>query len=258
MLRFLSLACLVQVLLCREFIVENPTPSDIWNASPLSELIDNNIARKHNLDQCMYGSMNGPLPSRKATTLLSNLALEPFMRTCDGCHQHAPLKGGASTARSAVYPLELCEQLVLMSKCCSGDPAGGSIAFAGQPQGHHFADLSHAFTDLRAIAAARGLASTWDRLSRPWFLLAFGEAGLDHAANAEVQRTRSCSIARHNVSHLCSYAQPCASHIAQGRSTTTPPGLTNGGDTEDSREHSSGAAADADGLVSKLCPGNAS
>ena len=65
---------------------------------------------------------------------------------------------------------------------------------SGKPIGHHFADLGHAFADFRALAAKRCLASTWDRLAQPWFQLAFGESALEHAANAEFQRSRSCTI----------------------------------------------------------------
>ena len=161
-LRFLTLACLIQFLLCRGFVVENPGPSEIWSESPLKEL-EYGIGRKYVLDQCMYGAVCDELPARKTTALVTNLAVSPFVHRCDGSHAHCALQGGAKTARSAVYPQGLCDAILQMSSCVSSDPVGGRVTFAGSPQGHHFADMAHSFVDLRAMATQRGVQHVWDR-----------------------------------------------------------------------------------------------
>ena len=75
------------------FIVENPAVSEIWRQSPLALLEDGGVSSKHTIDQCMFGAVNGDLPARKSTALLSNMPLDSFTRVCNGCHEHNPLVG---------------------------------------------------------------------------------------------------------------------------------------------------------------------
>ena len=124
LLRFVALACLIQALLGRAFVVENPSQSDIWRETDLA-LLQGRVGAIHTCDQCMYGARVDDAFARKSTSFLSNLPLESFMQRCDHSHAHQPLVGGQRTARSAVYPPALCEQLV--RAMCNGisDPVGG-------------------------------------------------------------------------------------------------------------------------------------
>ena len=155
-LRFVALACLVQVLLGRVFAVENPAHSEIWQETDLA-LLRGGVARLYTCDQCMYGAKLEHGFAKKSTSFLCNRPLDDFMQRCDHTHEHQPLVGGTRTARSAVYPHALCESLVKALYNVSSEPVGGRLTFAGSPLGHHFNELKTAFDDLRIIAVSRGL-----------------------------------------------------------------------------------------------------
>ena len=73
-LLFLAVACLVQVLLGRQYVIENSAFSDIFTAedSPLRPLRDMpHHVRK--IDQCMAGAAIESQPIKKATHIQSNL-----------------------------------------------------------------------------------------------------------------------------------------------------------------------------------------
>ena len=193
LLGFVALACLVQALLGRGFVVENPEQSDIWHEDSMS-LLAGDWCAKHSCDQCMYGTMDDQTFARKSTSFLSNVSLSDVMHRCNHSHAHQPLVGGARTARSAVYSTALCEQLLtaIMQNPCAA--VGGRLAFTGSPRGHHLNEIVYAFDDLRVIAVSRGLQAVWDRLAKPWFQAAFNESADKYAENAVGRMRRSCQL----------------------------------------------------------------
>ena len=105
---------MVQMVLGKAYIIENPHGSDIWSESALRYLRDEGQVTV--LDQCQFGAQLEGQFILKATDLLSNLALPGLGRRCPGDHQHLHLRGsnakGSRTAQSAVYPQGLCRAIL--------------------------------------------------------------------------------------------------------------------------------------------------
>ena len=135
-LQFLTMLCLLQVVMGRSYIIENPKDSDMYTESPISLLQHESLPwHRRLLDQCQFGaSMDGGL-LRKSTELHSDQSLPELDQKCAGDHEHAHLRGnnknGSSTAQSAVYPDALCHTIVQCRSCCSRSPppkVGGESA----------------------------------------------------------------------------------------------------------------------------------
>ena len=105
---FLALCVLVQHLLVKRYLLENPAFSELFTAteSPMSALraLPHFVRR---LDQCMLGEDIENMPTKKATELQSNVFRGPDVK-CNGTHVHLQLRGhgagGSRTAQAARYP----------------------------------------------------------------------------------------------------------------------------------------------------------
>ena len=118
-LQFLAIACFVQLVLGRDFIIEQPKGSDLFEAYGIKLLTGSESLVKiftWIFDQCMLGAESGGIPTKKRTQLAASFPFVQDPPQCDGSHPHQILRGhlgGTSrTAAAAVYPHAMC-QLIL-------------------------------------------------------------------------------------------------------------------------------------------------
>eukprot|EP00973_Karenia_brevis_P043619 6043457-Karenia_brevis.AAC.1 len=67
-LQFLAMACFLQLLMGRHFMIENSGASEIFVKSPL-HVLERLGLLVHKLDQCMYGAMMEGEPIKKSSKL---------------------------------------------------------------------------------------------------------------------------------------------------------------------------------------------
>ena len=114
---FVTLCCLLQELLGRRSLIENPVGSDLF-------LSEQHLARHlrklpyhvQNVDQCQFGANLEGFFKKKATTQQSNTPLPPAV-ICNGQHLHLHLRGtglgGSRTAQSARCCGALCDHILI-------------------------------------------------------------------------------------------------------------------------------------------------
>ena len=90
-LKFLGLACLVQVLRGRHFMIESSGSSTILEESPLQPLTTMGL-HKTALDQCMYGANVEDKAVKKSTVFASDVPVLGMNLKCDHKHQHLTLR----------------------------------------------------------------------------------------------------------------------------------------------------------------------
>ena len=134
-LKFLVVACALQTVLGRHWMVENPAHSEIWQNSALYEL---GALRPgmHVLDQCAFGATLEGQFIKKRTEVLSSFAAPELLRRCGGDHDHLQLRGRSATglraAHAAVYPKEMCDAILKASlRMHGGVPDGGGQSTSG-------------------------------------------------------------------------------------------------------------------------------
>ena len=140
-LTFIALACFLQDLLGRRYLLENPGGSDIFDSeeSPLKHLQKTGYHTQR-LDQCQYGANLEGHFIKKATELQSNQPLPPHNK-CDGSHVHLHLRGtGIGGVERHKVP---CTVRVFASTCCplphcKMPPMGGVVVHQPlfNPVGH--------------------------------------------------------------------------------------------------------------------------
>ena len=130
---------LIQVILGRAWVLEQPEGSDILKESPLKALICTTPWYQTKLHQCMYGQVLEGLPARKATELSSNVdvstAAPSFSVKCnkehDHCHVRGPSKDGVNlSSLSAAYPQKLVDTLLSNFSTLADSASGGETAAA--------------------------------------------------------------------------------------------------------------------------------
>ena len=179
-LQFLTLMCMIQWLIGKSFLVENPKGSDIFKSSCLTELLTTDLsAYRHELDQCMFvGKLHGQ-EIKKPTGMLGNKYYQKLERKCCGTHRHLVLRGGdrngALTAQAAVYPTELCDTLVqiaVKTECQDGvDLEGikGEVLEKLLKDDSSYGEVVMiALQRLGGMAKQRGLSRTWGSTAGPW------------------------------------------------------------------------------------------
>ena len=189
-LRFLAMCCFIQILLYRQYAVENPAHSAIFDSmdSPLTLIRECEYHIQH-LDQCMLGGELEGKPVRKSTYVQSNHSLGPPVR-CDKQHTHLQLRGtgpmGSRTACSAVYPEPFVN--LLLDQVPQTAPDGGRI---DRGTTHFDSDSTHIrqvvhmrLGELKDRAVQRGMLSLWIKLVEPWM-------GTSTASSAHLNEERS-------------------------------------------------------------------
>ena len=195
-LRFLAVACLVQVVLGRSYLIEQPRDSEMMIQSAMAELKGHSLPHHRTvLDQCQYGAVVDAMPIKKATEINSNVDVTEMSvglgRKCPREHVHNHLQGLAKdglskTAHAAVYPVELCDKFLdlVTEKTAVATPSGGR---KGHLQLKNF-DFQSAVTDvvinvmteIRDYAYKRGYEHAWKAIVFPW---ARGYPQMDALAN---------------------------------------------------------------------------
>ena len=180
--QFVTVMCLLQAILGRWYMVENPTPSDIFRKSALGELQKNGLEHyQYSLDQCMYGAEMERCAVKKATTLLTNRKTGGLTTKCSKDHLHIQLRGsngqGARTAQAGVFPDKLCDTLIE-----GFESAGeGELQASATPyeifrdkQKDDECDLSSGLGrilfDLREKAEEQNLGKAWAAIVGPWIM----------------------------------------------------------------------------------------
>ena len=204
-LQFLGAACVIQMILGKTYVIENPHGSDIWSESALSHL---RLAGQMTvLDQCQFGAVLEGQPILKATDLLSNVELPQLARRCPGDHVHLHLRGknagGARTAQSAVYPQQFCAILLDqvqqvqsdIAASCPTTSAGGRIRIhfdALTDPSNQKESIFEILTELKVHAERKGLLELWDQYVKTWIDQAFYHRQLPVLPNdAEMHLTSS-------------------------------------------------------------------
>ena len=168
-LKFLRILILVQTLLGRHWMIEQPAGSELFDSedSPLSSLLSQHstLLERHTtvIDQCMYGAVMDDLPVKKRTRLESSFPPHHQPRQCDHSHRHCVLRGnnaqGTRTAQAAMYPHPLCHAILdEVSHVSAEIRDGGSTGINTdsldiQDQG---GPLFKILYELRVLAARRG------------------------------------------------------------------------------------------------------
>ena len=232
-LQFLTVCCIIQVVLGRDYIIEQPHNSDLFTQSEVQHLLDNVMPHHmHTLDQCMYGAVMEGKYVRKPTDLLSSASLN-LSRRCDCSHQHLQLQGanrsGSRTAQAAVYPDGLCDAVLrevgLLRPGCppEGGAHGPVPSSAGRgsgakpfPNGGRLSISTEFFTDscevrgtilkiltqLRVHALRQGRGELWDRVVGRWVTDVFKRSTISHyialPADADTHLVRLCPAAAPN------------------------------------------------------------
>ena len=189
-LQFLGVACFIQLILGRHFVIENPHGSDLFEAHGLKA-----VAGKENVldiiywifDQCMLGAKSGGKATKKRTKLAASFRFKAEAPQCDGSHTHQLLHGRANgvsrTAAAAVYPKELCT-LILNEICgiSQEQQLGGSVAEIDVDNlyclDHVQTTLTKILPELRLLAQHKGgqaWVEIYDTLVAPWAEQALGE-----------------------------------------------------------------------------------
>ena len=187
-LQFLAVVFLVQMLLGRAWMLEQPAGSDMFRASAMNVLIGNEGLDKtysHVFDQCMLGAQSEGTPVKKHTGLTSNRPFHSSPPQCDGSHQHCVLRGsdggGSRTAQAAVYPQPMCDLLISEMQAISdeirseGRAAEIHVQRLRDPQ-HHGHTLQNILPELRLLAEHRGqeFVDIFDAIVVPWARTALG------------------------------------------------------------------------------------
>ena len=186
-LQFLAAVCVLQQLLGRTYIIENPKGSDSWrdSLSPLSHLVNPTSTGAGvftNLDQCAFGAQIQDRPIKKSTELLSNHSLPNLCCHCPGDHDHLHLRGsdsnGSLTAQAAVYPSGLCSAVLGTVGQAAAQRTGGRIQIDPiQLQFKNLVDdrlqiLSVLLAELRVHAMQQNKLDMWNRIVEPWLATA--------------------------------------------------------------------------------------
>ncbi len=177
-LQFLTVLCLLQVIMGRSYIVEGPKGSDMYTESPISLLQHESLPSEQTLlDQCAFGASMDEGLIRKGTELKSDQRLPELNRTCSGDHDHVHLRGtnkkGSRTAQSAVYPDGLCQVTVEEAvPRISTTRSGGSISIiTGAKNTKKMTQEQLVMTilsELKVHAKRQGRREVWDQIVTPW------------------------------------------------------------------------------------------
>ncbi len=172
---FLSLVCLVQVLLGRHFLIENSGASVIFEASPL-KIIKKLFRHASRLHQCMYGAILEDQPIKKHTVLVSDAPITGLNTTCDHSHRHLLLQGsgpgGGRPASAARYPTKLCDAILDNMSATPQD--GGryslysSLSFSLPQPGTKEQQVIHSLQQLREVASKEGYEDLFTQVVDPW------------------------------------------------------------------------------------------
>ena len=114
-LQFLAILCFLQILMGRNFLIENNGTSKILKESPLQILAQVGL-HVSKLDQCMYGAEQENRHIKKSIIFVSDCPQTGLDICCDHSHTHIPLRGqgpkGSRTAAAAMYPKGLCDSIL--------------------------------------------------------------------------------------------------------------------------------------------------
>ena len=166
-LRFLAVACVVQLLLGCHFFIETPSGSQLFEHSPLAVLVGLPGVHLTYFDQCEYGAEIEGVPVLKATKALSSFPLTSCTLRCQRNHKHCELQGrtqGATrTTQASVWPRMLCEAL-LRDIAHVRDRDGFVISTSSRPSNALDWDFSEKSCDCWGHSASGGLEEGFSKL----------------------------------------------------------------------------------------------
>ena len=187
-LQFLTIVFLIQSLMGRAWILEQPAGSDMFRKSALRYLtgadpIQENF--KYVFDQCMLGANSDGVPAKKKSEMRSNQAFTTQPPQCDGQHVHCILRGsdsgGSRTAQAAVYPPQLCNLILeeasnMSAKIQSGGRTAEIHLHRLRDVAHHQHTLQKILPEVRLLAEHQGqeTLNVFDALVIPWARVALG------------------------------------------------------------------------------------
>ena len=169
-LQFLSAASTIQYCLGRDFLIENPAHSQIWQDSPLRylEKLDTQMVK---FDQCMFGAKVDGKCARKKTEVLSSFDVSGLERRCDGSHDHVQLRGnnsiGTRTAQTAVYPNGLCNA-ILGSLQTIPDGGRGTVYINVDSSKTFELKFLSILAEIRVLGLRLGISEVWENTVDPW------------------------------------------------------------------------------------------
>ena len=117
-LEFLKKLCQQQVIDGRGYCNEQPLGSTMWSDSPMRPEELPGCRNKQRCDQCMHGCCDeNQQPIQKATGFMANFKLRRTCKRCNGhkgrphSHLQGKIEGINRTAKAAVYPRAMCQEL---------------------------------------------------------------------------------------------------------------------------------------------------
>jgi len=123
-LEFLAVACIIQILLGRKYIIENSAYSDIFAKSPLQVLRELPFFLAL-FDQCSCGPSLDNEFVRKRSHFQGSQVFHHLQKLCPGGHNHLQLRGGGRAASAALYPDSECKLILLDAQLPDGACKGG-------------------------------------------------------------------------------------------------------------------------------------
>ena len=138
-LQFLTVLFFLQVVMGRAYGYEQPKGSDMPVESDLSALDQHLTTYTAHFDQCMKGAAIDGQLIRKSSELHSNVDIAACVpgltQKCDKKHTHLHVRGSVTTgtnkgasksSASAMYPPEMCDDIVELARKVSNTASGGS------------------------------------------------------------------------------------------------------------------------------------
>ncbi len=118
MIKFAMEVCDIQRREGRYFVFEQPQGSRAWDLEAVKKMVMRQGVDISTMHQCMYGlkarDTMGEASAYKPTRVLTNheALAEALSRQCNGMHRHAHLVGKTACTKAAVYPEEMCTEVL--------------------------------------------------------------------------------------------------------------------------------------------------